>query len=759
VGREFFNKLLLRRAQPNLVSEVFRVLWVDDYPGNNSMRVDLLSNTLGVEFELARSTKEALSLIQHQTFHAIISDLGRDEEEWAGLDLIRALKIQGNQTPIAIFASKRAVENRTILLEAGAQVATNVFGDIRDWIETLLSPQKKPKDPGFWVLWVDDQPENNTRFQKQMTELMFARFVTARDTGAALNALKERDFDLIVSYLGRGSNLRAGVDTLKIIREQGVQTRVAFFTRSNHALRYQEEMASLGVTDVVSGREKQQEFVGKCVMEKEGKLAEEDAAAFLAELERESTAVCRITDVAGKLRGTGFLTRDGYLFTSNSVIGSAKKAANCYAEFGYKMREDGNASWVERYSLDTEDFITSPVKQLNFTRVRIKAEPSYNLRRWGYIEFEDSAIQPVGEKLSLIHYPESGLKAIEANSLEVIGQLDNRLYYTPITSPNSEGAPVLNKDLKAVALHLVGYAYEEGFFVNEKGDKRDTGMGVLIRYILKHIQAVENLKEAKKIAPKLSRAEALAKARAARDAKAADPFQDLMIHIKGGTFEMGDTFGDGESNEKPIHLVNIPDFQLCKYPVTQAQWKKIMGDNPAHFKGDELPVEQVSWDDAQAFLKKLNAQTGQKYRLPSEAEWEYAAREGGKKVRFGNGKEFADPKDINFNASEKYKKIYSVVGEFRNKTTPVNQFTPNDLGLYDMSGNVWEWCGDWYDEKYYSKSDGVIVNPSGPSSEEFRVLRGGSWLDYPSLCRAADHDWNLPYFRYNNIGFRVARGY
>jgi len=238
-----------------------------------------------------------------------------------------------------------------------------------------------------------------------------------------------------------------------------------------------------------------------------------------------------------------------------------------------------------------------------------------------------------------------------------------------------------------------------------------------------------------------------------------DPFQDLMIHIKGGTFEMGDTFGDGESNEKPIHLVNIPDFQLCKYPVTQAQWKKIMGDNPAHFKGDELPVEQVSWDDAQAFLKKLNAQTGQKYRLPSEAEWEYAAREGGKKVRFGNGKEFADPKDINFNASEKYKKIYSVVGEFRNKTTPVNQFTPNDLGLYDMSGNVWEWCGDWYDEKYYSKSDGVIVNPSGPSSEEFRVLRGGSWYSYPNDCRAAYRNWLNPNNRDLNIGFRVARGY
>ena len=165
---------------------------------------------------------------------------------------------------------------------------------------------------------------------------------------------------------------------------------------------------------------------------------------------------------------------------------------------------------------------------------------------------------------------------------------------------------------------------------------------------------------------------------AAQKAKAADPFHNLMIPIKGGTFDMGDTFGDGGASEKPIHKVTVPDFHLCKYPVTQAQWKKIMGDNPAYSKGDDLPVEQVNWDDAQAFLKKLNAQTGQEYRLPSEAEWEYAAREGGKKVRFGNGKDIADPKEMNFNGTKEYKQPY---GAYPEKTYPCQPIQAQRLGV------------------------------------------------------------------------------
>ena len=236
-----------------------------------------------------------------------------------------------------------------------------------------------------------------------------------------------------------------------------------------------------------------------------------------------------------------------------------------------------------------------------------------------------------------------------------------------------------------------------------------------------------------------------------------DPFHDLMLSIKGGSFDMGDTFGEGFGEEKPVHRVTVREFLLCKYPVTQAQWIQIMGDNPSHFKGDDLPVEQVSWDDTQVFLKKLNEQTGKSYRLPTEAEWEYAAREGGKNVRFGNGKDIADPKEMNFKASKDYKQSYSIVGAYQAKTTPVNQFEPNALGLHDMSGNVWEWVeDDWHDDYKNAPTDGSAWIKQGSIRAGDRVDRGGSWLNVPLHCRAAVRAYNTPTYCNYFIGFRLA---
>ncbi|MDZ7400911.1 MAG: SUMF1/EgtB/PvdO family nonheme iron enzyme [candidate division KSB1 bacterium] len=226
-----------------------------------------------------------------------------------------------------------------------------------------------------------------------------------------------------------------------------------------------------------------------------------------------------------------------------------------------------------------------------------------------------------------------------------------------------------------------------------------------------------------------------------------------LVFIKGGTFDMGDTFNEGEGDEQPVHSVTVSDFYLGKTEVTQQQWVEIMGSNPSSFKGDNLPVETVSWNDVQEFIRKLNARTGGNFRLPTEAEWEYAAREGGKRVRFGNGKNIADPREINFDPSEKYS--YSVAGVYRRQTTPVASFAPNALGLYDMSGNVWEWCADWYDENYYSKSP--PNNPTGPATGADRVIRGGSWSSYARYVRCADRDYYAPDHRYDYLGFRLCR--
>jgi formylglycine-generating enzyme required for sulfatase activity len=225
-----------------------------------------------------------------------------------------------------------------------------------------------------------------------------------------------------------------------------------------------------------------------------------------------------------------------------------------------------------------------------------------------------------------------------------------------------------------------------------------------------------------------------------------------MIYVQGGTFQMGDTFGEGEGDEKPVHPVTLDGYHLGQTEVTQALWREVMGTDPSYFKNcDQCPVENVSWEDAQSFIQKLNQRTGKKYGLPTEAQWEFAARELGRKVRFGNGKDILKPNEANFYASKDYKQPYSEVGEYRGKTIPVKTFAPNAQGLYDMSGNVWEWCQDWYGT--YPSSP--ARNPQGPSTGTSRVFRGGSWLNDPQYARAASRNYGAPAHRGGLVGFRL----
>ena len=233
---------------------------------------------------------------------------------------------------------------------------------------------------------------------------------------------------------------------------------------------------------------------------------------------------------------------------------------------------------------------------------------------------------------------------------------------------------------------------------------------------------------------------------------------DGMVLVSGGTFTMGCTSEqqDCDGDESPAHKVTLGDYYIGRYEVTQKLWKQVMGDNPSYFKNcDDCPVEQVSWNDVQTFIKKLNyLYPGRNYRLPTEAEWEYAARGGGKQVLFGNGKNIADPREMNFDASASYKKPYSVVGTYRQKTVPVGSLnTPNALGLHDMSGNVREWCSDWKG----SYTSDAQTNPTGPSSGSNRVIRGGSWSSYPLDCRVAYRNYVTPDSRSYSLGFRLAR--
>ncbi len=264
---------------------------------------------------------------------------------------------------------------------------------------------------------------------------------------------------------------------------------------------------------------------------------------------------------------------------------------------------------------------------------------------------------------------------------------------------------------------------------------------------------------------------------------------------------MGDVFGDSSSlpdwygnREKPVHRVTVADFYMSAYCLTFEEYDTFC-DATGRQKPDDAgwgrgnrPVINVNWYEAVEYCNWLSQEQGltpvyaidktlkdpnnnsvyddlkwivtpnlqaNGYRLPTEAEWEYAARQGGNKQRFGNGQNTLLHTEANFDASAEYKQPYSEEGEYRGKTLPVNSFTPNALGLYNMSGNVWEWCWNWFDSGYYNASP--AVNPKGPASGADRVLRGGSWDASAIDCRVASRHYSAPNRSINYYGFRMVK--
>ena len=214
-----------------------------------------------------------------------------------------------------------------------------------------------------------------------------------------------------------------------------------------------------------------------------------------------------------------------------------------------------------------------------------------------------------------------------------------------------------------------------------------------------------------------------------------------MIPVSGGTFTMGATseMTESDGDEKPTHQVTLSSYSIGETEVTQALWKAVMGSNPSYFKGDNLPVETVSWNDCQTFIRKLNGLTGRHFRLPTEAEWEYAAR-GGNQSRH-----------TQYSGSSRIDDVAWYDGNSGNKTHPVKTKQPNELGIYDMTGNVWEWCQDWYG----SYSSSAQTNPTGASSGSYRVCRGDCWNSIPGYCRSSSRLNDAPDSENGRLGLRL----
>lgn len=276
---------------------------------------------------------------------------------------------------------------------------------------------------------------------------------------------------------------------------------------------------------------------------------------------------------------------------------------------------------------------------------------------------------------------------------------------------------------------------------------------------------------------------------------------DSFVLIHGGEYLMGDVFGDGSKDEVPVHRVRINDFYLSPYELSAGEYLRFVeatsSNYPAwleagsayHYQtgskeyyrvlGAALsdpanPVVGITWKNAVAYCNWLSIQRGLSpayiidsdtivwnktangYRLPTEAEWEYAAREGGKKHRFGTGKNTASDADINVDTRPAFKRPYVTDGESRGHTLPVRSLHPNALGLYHMSGNVWEWCQDWYGVDYYARP-GLHVVPSGPANGSQKVLRGGSWYFDGYHARCSNRHHARPEQHFHAAGMRLAR--
>lgn len=219
-----------------------------------------------------------------------------------------------------------------------------------------------------------------------------------------------------------------------------------------------------------------------------------------------------------------------------------------------------------------------------------------------------------------------------------------------------------------------------------------------------------------------------------------------MVAVHGGTFMMGaadDIDGDAGDDEKPAHKVYLSDYHLGKYEVTRELWRAVMVSDPPEISminDDTCPVEKISWFDAMEFIEKLNAMTGERFRLPTEAEWEYAARGGEKSQNF------------KYSGSNNAAHVAWCFFNSGCMINPVGHLKANELGICDMSGNVWEWCADWYGR--YEEGD--VMNPTGPSEGERRVLRGGSWDFGAEYCRNTNRNSSNPKSRFYVSGFRLA---
>ncbi len=335
----------------------------------------------------------------------------------------------------------------------------------------------------YWVLWVDDSPKNNESFQAEMTQEHAIQFVNATHTQQAFEMLQGQTFDLIISDVSRHGDKEAGIKMIRRFRENGITLQTLFFTHPNYVKQHRELLMGFGAVEVTSGFTQLRPNLLEALQQKAaGNVEGLKKIQFLEAAKQAGRAVCRVV-LPDSLLGTGFLTQGNYLFTCSFLIDSPEKAKNTRVEFNVDQDAQGNPTKTVAYQLDPSDFMSSPVNNLDFTRVRIIDREDAPLSQWGYLDFGSATLPVKGEQVSIIHHLRGEAKQAELN--EALGVEGQYFYYgeNSPSSPGSSGAPVLNQDLEVVAMHRARKANTIIL-----GEKRTVREAIVLKDVLAYIQ-------------------------------------------------------------------------------------------------------------------------------------------------------------------------------------------------------------------------------------------------------------------------------
>lgn len=877
--KDLVERLVQEKAQrfapPQATTEpaVFQLLWVDDFPHNNTRWIDALkAKHAGMVIQTALSTEAALAELDKNQYQAVISDLGRGNNHMEGLRFLETLRANGTSLPIAIFAA-RTPDNQTILLEAGAQLATNNGSELLTWVEDVinaweknqltpppvveqtaqtytpprlvLDPAMVPERPlkvfigyahrnkeylisilGFLEeledkkyidVWHDERMEAGQNWQKEVNQQLYAADVVlflitsdllksestmtfefnlamarARNHELRIVPLIVEPCDWQSTPLGAWPALPADGDTynqktrledsafpwepldtllynLAISKKENWTWPLEPATSAQSTSASEEGPLQAGMT--LDRRYALLERIGRGSYGQIWRVEDVQEGVELSlkiELSTKETSVDafrREYELLSKfqhpniLRYVYFGVWEGqpYLVMPYYAKGSVARIKGKIAETELWRLAAQMASALAHLHAQSPPILHRDVKPQN---ILFGHDEGYILGDFGISGPEGAPLRGLpavpyrapecADTSSARYSPASDVWALGVTLYELatgtlpFGGRGGTNTGTTVSLPE-QFSPALGGLLKACLAVEPGarpsaetLAREAEEYVSQAQRQAPEATAPAPEFV----QDANNPAAIKKAAPKTAaKKERTVFQRLFGLGKEEEPeiAPPEMIFVKGGTFQMGQ-----EGIAAPVHPVTLSDFEIGKYPVTQKLWVDIMGNNPSQFKGDDLPVESVSWLDAQDFLKKLNTLFPEKgYRLPTEAEWEFAARGG----ILSKGYTYAGSNDL--------KEVGWFSDNSGSKTHVVGQKKANELGIHDMSGNVSEWCADWYDE--YKDSKQPIYNPTGSAAISSRVVRGGSWAYGSTDCRVANrNDWGHD-FRFDYLGFRLAK--